>query len=251
MLLFALALSAFGTRGDPSQSVRYRLTDLGTLGGKYSVATDLNASGTVVGYSETSNGTVHGFVHNGRRMEDLGTVGGDNSFAHAINDQGVIVGASQTFTGTTRAFMHVRSAMRTQGVLGETHPMSFARDVNNRGTLVGHCRTLEIPPSPWFDDRACVIFGSDATDLGVQTGNWSSATGINDQGVIVGTRMYRTGLTRAFRYFKGKWSEISALGDLGWGYSGAEAVNERGQIAASVDTGDRVYRAVLLTPVRG
>ena len=67
------------------------MRDLGTLGGQYSVATCLNDSGTIGGYSYTapnfSRGP-HAFVVRGRRMSDLGALPGcSQSLAYSINKQ--------------------------------------------------------------------------------------------------------------------------------------------------------------------
>ncbi|MGH2550367.1 MAG: hypothetical protein ACRDHN_13310, partial [Thermomicrobiales bacterium] len=83
--------------------------DLGTLGGKASIAFGINDAGWVVGgsgdsindylvlYATISNS--HAFLFKDNVMSDLGTLGG-NSIARAINNAGVIVGSSGS--GATR-----------------------------------------------------------------------------------------------------------------------------------------------------
>jgi len=78
-------------------------TLLGTLGGGYSNANDINDSGQVAGESETATGDVHAFItaEGGMGMRDIGTLGGRSSAALGINDSGQVVGWSDTSTGPT------------------------------------------------------------------------------------------------------------------------------------------------------
>jgi probable HAF family extracellular repeat protein len=48
------------------------MRDLGTLGGTFSTATDINDSGVVVGWSDARSGDLHAFRWRNGRMEDLG-----------------------------------------------------------------------------------------------------------------------------------------------------------------------------------
>ena len=85
------------------------MQDLGTLGGRNSDATALNALGQVAGSSDTANGTdlfadplARAFFWSpsgptAGRMRDLGTLGGGrSSTASGLNDSGQVVGTSGT-----------------------------------------------------------------------------------------------------------------------------------------------------------
>ena len=80
-------------------------------------------------------------------MSDLGTLGGDGSQAFGLNDRGQIVGAATTADGVSHAFRwDPRSGrMADLGVL-PGHVVSFARDVNELGQVVG--TSAESPTAP-------------------------------------------------------------------------------------------------------
>src|SRR5690349_22025421 len=76
-------------------AAQYVAVDLGTLGGRWSLAVGQNNLGQVVGSSETASGAVHAFIWSSQvGMLDLGTLGGMNSRAWEVNSSGVIIGTS-------------------------------------------------------------------------------------------------------------------------------------------------------------
>lgn len=81
------------------------LRDLGTLGGASAAANDLNASGWVVGTSDTAEARTQAFLWRDGAMRSLGTLGGRASAASAINAAGLVGGNSETSTGVQHAFV--------------------------------------------------------------------------------------------------------------------------------------------------
>jgi probable HAF family extracellular repeat protein len=83
---------------------RYSVTDLGTLGGTFSIAGGLSNSGWVEGWSlMTGDSTRHPFLWRNGEMIDLGTLGGSTADAgYRPNNWGNVGGASST--GATDPF---------------------------------------------------------------------------------------------------------------------------------------------------
>jgi probable HAF family extracellular repeat protein len=112
------------------------LTNLGSLGGGASVATAINQSGMIAGYSSTSGFDTgrHAFSWTAARgMTDLGTLGGPQSEAVAVNEAGQIVGWSDTAVGRAAVLWN---ASRTRPQMHVTTPNDPSRwGINTRQRL--------------------------------------------------------------------------------------------------------------------
>src|SRR5215471_6246411 len=80
---------------------RYKVIDLGTLGGTFSFATGISNNGLVDGFSNLQGDIEqHAFLWQDGTMTDLGTFGGPNSgvsfWGRRPNERGEIAGAAQT-----------------------------------------------------------------------------------------------------------------------------------------------------------
>jgi probable HAF family extracellular repeat protein len=111
--------------------------DLGTLGGTFSSAFDINDAGTVIGTSYLAGDVVqHFFIWSaGTGMRDLTTILGTPTSLAGLNNAGQIAG---TFTtgGASHAFLYTPgSGVRDLGTLGGTS--SRATGLNNLGQVVG------------------------------------------------------------------------------------------------------------------
>ena len=179
-----------------------QITDLGTLGGKFSRAHAVNDSLRIVGSSLVDGGPTHAFVWSGS-MVDLGTLGGASSEAWDVDDLGRIVGVSDDVDGARRAFLVENGLMRDLGALPGARA-SEAFSLNESGEIVGSSWIPGDGPHAVLWDAGQPIDCDDGelidlNDVVALHSPWSLqvARGINEAGQIVGYGRLR-GSTRAF-----------------------------------------------------
>lgn len=136
MATATVALTALGTAGSAAAISLYSITDLGTLGGAYSVANDINNAGQVVGTSwRPIFPDERPFLWQNGTMTDLLA----NSFSKAgeawsINDAGDIVGWRSGANYLNRV-ISINSA-NLPGVRFQFRPLAYVTDINNAGQMV-------------------------------------------------------------------------------------------------------------------
>jgi probable HAF family extracellular repeat protein len=162
------------------------ITYLGTLGGTYSNASEVNDSAVVTGTSQTGGGQDHGFVWTALQgMQDIGTLGGSSSGAGSINAIGQVVGQSQIAGDTAwHAFLFGGALMQDLGTLGGTN--SYGNDINALGQVAGES---QITGDTTF--HAFIYSNGATSDLNTLIPSGSGwelrrAIDLNDLGQIVG-----------------------------------------------------------------
>ncbi len=151
---------------------------LGTLGGRDSRAFAINDVGHVTGYSyvATGNSVEHAFIFKDGTLNDIGAVfGSSDTLGLGINANGQVAGYASSNTATRGAFLY------DNGSFLFVEPSGIARDVNNRGELVGN-----FGGSDDGSGRAFLYTHGARLDLGNLGGTFARANAVNNLGQVVG-----------------------------------------------------------------
>jgi len=226
------------------------IKDLGTFGGNYSAAGQINNRGQVAGFALNaipdpfsmfatvlggpSGGTqTRAFLWQNGLMQDLGTLGGNDAWGIFVNERGQVAGYSYTnsvpnaTTGfpTTDPFLWDKGRMIDLGTLGGTLAVPTA--LNNRGQIIGQSNLPGDQPGnvdPFLWD------GEKLIDLYKDTigGHPITANAINDTGDVVGVSVFPNGNFDAYLWRDGAVTDLGTLaGDCA---SQAFAINSGGQV---------------------
>jgi len=242
----------------------YTVTDLGTLGGTQSTATDINQAGDITGsaYRSCVDCYPHAYLYKNGKMRDLGALSDDTQSAglgiSGGKGEGKIRVTGYSYTqpcvrsdcGPIHAFLYSDGRMRDLGTLSSGGDSEgFA--VNSSGQVTGWTG-VENAQHTLMNQHAFLYSKGKMQDLGTLQGGTSSfGTGINDgwstarnNGVqVTGYSSTASGFYHAFIY---QDDEMEDLGTLPGGSSSlAFAINQFGDVVGSSTTAEGSYHAFL------
>ncbi len=249
-----VALAAVGVSallgGGSSRSMHWALQDLGTLGGKESIPSDINSRGQVVGASYTGRSALSydAFVWEKGRMIDLGTFGGAYSSAVAINDHGAIVGLR--ILGPAVAPSGVGWFNRSVPVVWRNGRITVLPEalvpvtITNRGHVIGSTRSGH-----------ALRWSGTTSDLGGLGGPSARLTAANERGQMVGSSQTAGRASHAVLWQDGKMTDLGTLGGLNSGTSAMGIrnvhINGRGQVVGYAATALQTLHPFLWDPTDG
>ena len=261
--LFAALVPAVRLAGqeqpeDSKRLARYRVIDLGTLGGTFSDALGINDKGWVDGFAAFADGTFHAFLWREGVKTDLGTLGGPNSTPNifmvnsSVNQKGEIVGAAATSTVdplgedfcifgdglTCLPFLWQDGGMTPLSTLGGNNGAAF--QINNRSQAVGEAENAVHDPTcvtPQVLQFKPVLWeNGEIRELPTVSGDPDGAAfAINDRGQAVGVSSDCTlSASHAVLWQEGTATDLGTLGDLALAPG---AINNKGQVVGSAFNG--------------
>jgi probable HAF family extracellular repeat protein len=279
-MLVLLALPG-GLAAQENSRPRYRVIELGTLGGTYSQPFYVSRRGVASGEASLADGNWHATLWIGGFKKVLGTLGGLNSSAFGSpNEFGLVVGAAETshsdpngedFCGfygsgaplsgkTCRGFLWIDDWMIPLPTLGG--PNGAASAINNQGEVAGNAETARTDTTcPSYDpakgqfqvlqDKPVVWEDGHIKELPTYGGDPDGfAIAINDSGQVAGA----SGACSTFNVVNGLYlspvhallwdhGKVINLGSLGGNFGNqAHGMNNRGQVVGASDlTGDAVF----------
>jgi probable HAF family extracellular repeat protein len=227
------------------------IINLGTFGGAFSYAGDINDAGQVAGFALTTTPDsfflgnlcfnnpfatqMLAFIWQGGALQNLGTLGGPDSCGYWINQKGQVAGMSFTNsiinpgTGfpTTHPFVWNGKRMLDVGSLGGTLALGAGIvPLNDRGVMTGFSTLAgdaTSHPFVWTKSKGM-------QDLGTLGGDNGSADSINNAGMIVGV----ADLPGSLSHDAFLWTKKTGMKDLGTQdgdpCSHALSINSSGQI---------------------
>ena len=197
-----------------------------------------------------------------------------NTSLSDINEAGEMVMNAQWFSPQYRS-LHLAEGVPTY--LFQSGPLNIAYEINNHGTICGKQESATDRAFLWHDGQVTLLPGNDATasginDSGIVVGeieqrpaywrdgiandlprgrfSFGFANAVDEKGTIVGGLYEQGGPYAGALWRKGKLTILEPLFPEKWGVFNVRPamINEKGQIAGTLQIASGHFRGFVLTP---
>ncbi|MHB1001423.1 MAG: hypothetical protein ACYC27_19460 [Armatimonadota bacterium] len=217
---------------------RFRIIDLGVLGGSESAAYKINNKGQIIGAAKASSGFYHSVLWSNGEMTDLSPLleldpdkWANREYLYsgvtAINEAGATAGRRHLDDGVLQSFL-----WNELGVFGlnDIPSNSIPFDLNNNEQVVGAFFADNRTQSYIWENGKTTLIGSDSRGD-------TTATAVNSLGQVTGiysfSRPHPTiqglfeGGQHAFVWESGSMTDLGSINGSSWGFD----INDLGQVA--------------------
>jgi probable HAF family extracellular repeat protein len=228
------ATNAFGQDGSATGKCGFQTLTIPSPAGSTTTPTALNDTGAIVGLLQSGTGasTQHtAFLFSGGKFTHFRFPGSHATFAYDINNHGVIVGSFDTsFESGEFSFM-VHNGVFTKITLpGFPNTSSAALGINGLGDIVGQLSGNGSANLGYLLHQGKLTIISFPGAAG-----GTFPTGINDQGVVVGTyKVVKDGQPHGFMWQNGNFTNIEVPGP---GATIPVKISNRGDVVGTFNDG--------------
>jgi probable HAF family extracellular repeat protein len=224
------------------KSIKYFITDMGTLGGTESFAYGISDSEEVIGSSRLIGDTeTHSFLYSKGKIKDLYPLNSESIQTvgpSSINGGEIASGVINNGIYYPAIYSIKTSKITILDSLGGITPYNFngvATSINKSGQAVGYSYI------DYINRHAFLYSNGAVTDIG-SFGGYSGATAINNKGRIVGFASGPdNGRAHAFFYLNGVMKDIDPVAPLDFSKSESYArdINNNGDVVGEFLTKDQ------------
>ena len=201
----------------------------GVLGTNRSFARGINNVGDIVGGYFDNDGNEHGFLfhHGVLTTLDVPFAGSLGTQLNSLNDSGTIVGVWVDGAFTAHGFTYQKGAFAHLDYPGALDTFPYA--INARGDIAGNWDSDQSTVGHGFVFSNGQLFSIDAPDAIL---DGTAATGINDNGQVVGSFIGQDGNSHGFL---SEGATFTTLDCAAGANTAAWGINAAGQVAGTCD----------------
>lgn len=229
------------------------MTNIGTLGGQYSSANDINDSGMIGGSATDASNHSYAYIHQNGSMSSLGSIGSRNSGGSSINNSGVVVStlSNRPGDGLFREGVIFENGSVTS--LGHSSSIDHAGHINDNGQIQATFDFSGVFGGKSTSGRKSYLYHAGQivdANIADYTGRYLIGQDLNNNGNLTGIVASVSELEdrHAFAYIDDILTDLGTLGGI---HSFGYAINDLDQIVGKSLLSNSEQHAFLWDSING